>query len=229
MECENCGAPRAAGASACPFCHSHFAAADDAGASVHAELQPHLTQLKEHYSRGKIEEARVLCVLLSKRRTVVEKSGDFLLLQLKILIETEGSVGQMRGVVNVISTLGAAPKEAEPYRQLVEAKEWLDAGAKKEGEALFRQVLSRNPNNPHALFLLGSYLYWEKADPESAARTLERCISSRSVFLRAWACLGAVYVTLGQSDNAKRAFSKCLEFETQPAMIRYFQNLAGIK
>jgi len=132
-------------------------------------------------------------------------------------------VGEIKRLIAKAFVLAPTNPDVADYKALAEAKEKFDIGLKKHGEDAIRTLLQRRPNNPHALLLIGTQLFWNKTELDEAIRYLERSVQQRSVLLRGWSCLGAAYATAGKRAQAERAFRKCLDLETHPKMIEYFQ------
>lgn len=224
VQCENCGAVAASHAAACDFCQAPLGRGESAAASS-GDAAAQMPGLSKLYGEGKVQGAMVLMNNLLREKPELEKDVNFLLLEAKLLLETEGATGHIKLILNKAFLLSPKHPDVVDYRAIVDAKEKLDLGLKQHGEELLRSVLRRKPNHPHALLLMGTHLYWGKTDLEEAIRYLENCIRARPVMLRAWACLGAVNATLGRRDQAERAFKKCLDLETNPKMVDYFKGM----
>jgi len=93
------------------------------------------------------------------------------------------------------------------------------------GEQALKNLLRKAPQNVHALFLMGTHLFWSLKETSQSAQYLQKCVDLRPVFLRAWACLGMIYKTTGHSEQAIHAFRKCVGLETHPQMVSYFEGL----
>ncbi len=92
---------------------------------------------------------------------------------------------------------------------------------------LLKSILRRSPQNAHANFLLGSHLFWVEKQNGKAIKFLETAVRERPNFLRAVACLGALYQTMGNQPLAARSFRKCKDLESDPSMKKYFSELAA--
>ena len=223
--CEHCGAQASAEATRCAYCLSPLlpstprSATDGSPSSATAAV----AGLRKLYAEGKALAALGVLQHLYRDTPDTEKDPNVLLLHVKLLFETEGAVGEIKRLVAKAFVLAPTHPEVVDYKALAEAKEKLDLGLKKHGEEGIRALLGRRPNNAHALLLIGTHLFWNKTQLDEAVRYLERAVQQRPVLLRAWSCLGAAHATAGRRIQAERAFRKCLELETHPKMIEYFQ------
>lgn len=224
--CEHCGAPASADASTCAYCLSPLFASGanrNDGDSKGATNSNAVAGLRKLYAEGKTLAALGVLQHLYRDAPDAEKDPNVLLLHVKLLFETEGAVGEIKRLVAKAFVLAPNNPDVIDYRTLAEAKEKLDLGLKKHGEEAIRALLGRRPNNAHALLLIGTHLFWHRTQLDEAIRYLERSVQQRPVLLRAWSCLGAAYASAGRNIQAERAFRKCLELETHPKMIEYFQ------
>lgn len=223
--CEHCGAPTSAEATSCAYCLSPLlpSAGRSDGDGVTASSSSAIAGLRKLYAEGKALAALSVLQQLYRDMPDAEKDPNVLLLHVKLLFETEGAVGEIKRLVAKAFVLAPTNAEVADYKALADAKEKLDLGLKKHGEEAIRALLGRRPNNAHALLLIGTHLFWNTTQLDEAIRYLERSVQQRPVLLRAWSCLGAAYATAGRRLHAERAFRKCLELETHPKMIEYFQ------
>jgi tetratricopeptide (TPR) repeat protein len=238
VTCDNCGAISPGTIEACPFCHSRLtpeAAKPHPAATARPAAPPPdsrpsagnalVTPVHALYREGKVDRAIGLLNQVVKQRPEILDDPANLLLNVKILLETEGSVAAMKSLLERALALAPQRPELVEYREVVEAKGLLDVGARPKAEEMLRKLITRYPRNEHALLILGTHLFWSRGDIDQAMRYLENCVSIRPVMLKGWACLGAVYSTMGRDQVAAHAFRKCLELETHPKMIAYFQSI----
>ena len=79
-------------------------------------------------------------------------------------------------------------------------------------EEYFKYAQEIDPQNPLVFNRLGYlYLVWEKLD--AAQTALEQATRLKPDFVKAWYNLGLVYVQVGQKEQARKAWSKVLEFD----------------
>jgi Flp pilus assembly protein TadD len=218
IQCSKCGALSSPSVGTCPFCKSVFEPAGQSAGGTSVELV-------KLYAEGKVERALQLFTATRAQTPDLDKDPGLLLLGAKILLETEGPLGTIKTVLMKGHLVAPENTEIVDYLELTDAKEKLDIGSGGLAEQALKNLVRRSPKNPHALFLLGSHLFWSKKETEISARYLQTCVSCRPTFLRAWACLGAIYRTIGHADLAENAFRKCLALESNPRMIAYFQSL----
>jgi Tfp pilus assembly protein PilF len=112
------------------------------------------------------------------------------------------------------------------YLELIEAKTTLTHAPGSDGENRLKALLRRSPQNVHALFLLGSHLFWTQGEQIQSMKLLEKAVQIRPKFLRAWGCLGSIYKKIGNLPLASRAFNTCLSLETDPEMKKFFKDQA---
>lgn len=221
--CEHCGAPAGGDATTCAYCLSPLHPGPGRSDGEGASSSNAVAGLRKLYAEGKTLAALSVLNHLYRDIPEAEKDPNVLLLHAKILFETEGAVGEIKRLVAKAFVLSPTNPEILDYKALTEAKEKLDLGLKQHGEDAIRALLGRRPNNAHALLLIGTHLFWNRTQLDEAIRYLERSVQQRPVLLRGWSCLGAAYATAGKRAQAERAFRKCLDLETHPKMIEYFQ------
>lgn len=216
--CPNCGAPSGPSVGVCPFCKSTLS-----GTAVKEDRT--VTAIRRFYGDGKIDKALVLAGVLEREKPKMSENVGFLLLFAKILIETEGATSKIRNLLTKAFLLEPENQEASEYLEIIEAKTQLKKGLNDLGEQTLRNIIRRSPNNPHALFLLGTHLFWTERLTSEPVKLLERCVEVRPNFLRAWACLGTIYRKIGRPALAVRAFRRCSALETNQRMKAYFKGM----
>jgi tetratricopeptide (TPR) repeat protein len=97
-------------------------------------------------------------------------------------------------------------------KAMAHAAEHHRAGRLKEAEALYREVLSRNPDHVDALRLLG-LLALEASHTDEAERRLRRAVAVAPDFTAAWLDLGRVLKELDFYAEAIDAFERAVALE----------------
>jgi tetratricopeptide (TPR) repeat protein len=218
LVCPNCGAPSGPSVGVCPFCKSTLS-----GTTTKEDRT--VTAIRRFYTDGKIDKALVLASVLEREKPKMSENVGFLLLFAKILLETEGATSKIRNLLTKAFLLEPENQDASEYLEIIEAKTQLKKGLNDLGEQTLRNIIRRSPRNPHALFLLGTHLFWTEGLTSEPIKLLERCVEVRANFLRAWACLGTIYKKIGRSALAVRAFRRCNALETNQRMKAYFQGM----
>lgn len=191
---------------------------------------PTVSKLKNLYEEGKLEQAVILAKMAEQEHEKLKKNVTFLMTSVKILLEAEGPTSRVKNLLTQANLIDPENGEIADYFDIAEGRSLANHQGFPQAEKLLRSVLRRSPNNPHALFLLGSQLFHLKGDVPEAIRFLERCVTVRPNLLRAWGCLAVIYVQNGNSELAERAFRKCVALETNPNMKKFFSNqLAAIR
>jgi predicted Zn-dependent protease len=216
--CQACGAPSSPSVGVCPFCKGLLAASKE-------ESHPTLGRIRQLFDEGHLEDALHAAAAAEKEGGKLATEVGFLLFYAKILIEAEGPSSKIRALLTKAHLAKPDSTEIADYLDLIEAKGRLNREAQDLGEKALKKILSRSPMNAHALFLLGSHLFWVESQREEAIRLLQRCVNVRPNFLRAWACLAAVYTKHGDTAPAQFALQKCLALEKNPAMRAYFEKM----
>jgi tetratricopeptide (TPR) repeat protein len=235
VTCDNCGATSAGDATVCPYCKTLLvpapAPASPSAPAATATAKPAAagpigdwSKVAALYREGQVDKALAQLAQVVKAHPNLFDDPEAALLNVKLLLESEGSVARMRQLLEPGLRQSPTPPRHGEYKDVIEAKAILDSGARGPAEAKLRSLVGRFPKNEHALLLFGTHLFWSKGDLDLACRHLEACVAIRPVMLRAWACLGAVYSSQGREQVAAEAFRKCLELETHPKMIAYFQS-----
>lgn len=218
LVCGTCGAKSGPSVGVCPFCKSVLS-------PPHGEEDVTLSAVTKLYVAGKLEKALALATALFKEKPELESDANACLVFAKILLETEAPKSRIRALLTKVYIRFPENADVHEYLDLLDATDQLRKGVGDPGETALKNLLRRNPNNVHAMFLLGSHYFWSDKEPDLALHYLQKCVVLRPNMLRAWACLGMVYKSQGHEELAARAFRKCLELETQPEMIAYFKKL----
>jgi tetratricopeptide (TPR) repeat protein len=92
------------------------------------------------------------------------------------------------------------------------------AGDRVRAEQIYREALRLNPDNVHALHLLG-VLCAESARPQEAIDRLSRALRVGGENAQAHACLGLAHMELGQRDEAERHLRRSIQLEPHNAVV----------
>src|SRR5437764_15117298 len=98
------------------------------------------------------------------------------------------------------------------------------AGRFGRAEAIYRQILARDPNQPDALHLLG-ILALEAKRPDAAVELIGRAVALRPNHYEAHNNLGNALAALGRLDEAVASFQRALALKRDFADALY--NLAN--
>lgn len=218
--CGNCGAPSGPSVGVCPFCKSVMVDKKYKSSAT-------ITSIKKKYNDGDMAGALSLYKQAERQKPKLQDNPNFLLLGIKILIETEGPESQIRHLINHGLMMEPSHAELNDYLEILNGTLLMTNIRNDEGEQQILGVLRRSPKNYHALFILGSHQFWVDGVESSAIRFLERCVSIRPQFLRAWGCLGAIYEKLDQVQLAAKAYRQCLKLETDSNMKQFFKQKIG--
>lgn len=216
--CSACGAPSSPSVGVCPFCKA-------VQSTSKAEDGPTLKRIRQLFEQGYLEDSLASAAAAEKEGGKLAGEAGFLLTYAIILIEAEGPSSKIRALLTKANLTKPDSAEVIDYLELIEAKSRLARGVSDFGEQELRRILARSPSNPHALFTLGSHLYWVENQPDEAIRLLQKCVDKRPSFLRAWACLAAIHAKRGDVAPAQHALHKCLSLEKNPAMHAYFEKM----
>ena len=217
--CKSCGAPSSPSVGVCPFCK---AALHDPKKKACKDT-PTIKHISENYRKGRLDTALALCkAALAKKPKLAEKVS-FALLYTKIMLEVEAPSSRIRTLLMEAQMANPDNQQLQDYMEIINAKGNLSREKDDLGEQTLRSLLLRDPKNVHALFLLGTHMFWVENEPMRAVSRLERCVQNHPGFLRAWACLGTIYKKLGRETLANRAFRKCVQLEKNPQMRSFFE------
>jgi tetratricopeptide (TPR) repeat protein len=216
VTCSGCGAASGPSVGVCPFCKTVMA-------SVHDKNSEQKKSVLEIYESGRLDLALAFAKKMFMSDPESKKDASFILLYVKILLETEGPTSLIKGLLAEAHLFNPKEKNIIDYIELVEAKDSLKKGLNDAGEIQLKNLLRRSPSNVHAHFILGTHLFWMDEQMEMAIPHLETCVRLAPKFLRAWGCLGAIYKKLGNSQLSCRAFQKCIELEPNSNMKEFFQ------
>lgn len=216
--CKNCGASSGPSVGICPYCKAVMTSAAE-------DENPTLKGVRKAFQEGKIDLALGLAKELEKAKPALRKDASFALMMAQILMEAEAPSSQVRALLMEAIMENGDNTALHDYLDVCQAKGQLSHEAQDAGEVLLGAVLRRSPDNVHAHFLLGSHLFWVEKQNGKALTHLEAAVKLRPVFLRAVACLGALYQTLGNAPLASKCFRKCKELESSPQMKKYFDDL----
>ena len=202
--CQNCGAPSSPAVGVCPYCKSVMVK------DTEEEKQtPSISKIRSLFNDGDVDQALVLAQTLETQKPDAAKGAEFALLYTQILIEVDGPSSKIRSLLNKALVENPSDARLLEYLEVVEADSNLSHEKNDAGEVALANIIRRSPENAHALFLLGSHLFWVENDTQRSLAYLERCVRLRPNFLRAKACLAAVYKKLGLNGNAERLLNEC--------------------
>lgn len=216
--CTACGAPSSPSVGICPFCKAVLS-------STKGEDNPSVARIRQLFEQGFLEDALANAAALEKEGGKLATEVGFLLTYAKILLEAEGPSSKIRALLTKAFLLKPESPELADYLALIEAKCRLGRDGNDQGEKDLKTILGRSPMNVHALFTLGSHLYWVENQADEAIRLLQRCVDIRPNFLRAWACLAAIHAKRGDTAPAQHALGRCLALEKNPSMHAYFEKM----
>lgn len=220
--CPNCGSPSSPSVGVCPFCKTVLAQSTHAANSQNATVS-------NVYASGNLPFALSLAKKVYDGEPQARKNPEFLLLYAKILLESEAPSSQVQGILGEAFLLAPNNQDVLDYMELLKLRYGLKQGIGDASEVLLRNLVRRSPNNVHALFILGTHMFWEDGQAVAAIPFLENCVRLSPNFLRAWGCLGAIYKKIGNGPLAEKAFRKCMDLESDPSMKEFFKSqLAGL-
>lgn len=219
--CANCGAPSAPSVGVCPFCKTILTSKSSGKDS------PTITKINKFFNDGKIGNALSLVKAAEQNKPALLKNPRFVLLYVKILLEADGPSSKMKALLSCVLLEHPGDPHLMEYMEVINARSNLSRGRDDMGEIELANIIRRSPKNVHALFLLGSHLFWVENEIQRSLLYLEKCYRLRPNFLRAAACLAALYKALGSNVQANRLFRKCATLETNKEMKAYFKHLAS--
>ena len=219
--CSNCGAPSAPSVGVCPFCK---AVLTSEGAT---KSPPAITEINKFFNDGKIGMALALAQAAEKNKPSLLKNIRFVLLYVKILLETSGPSSKIKSLLSQALLEHPGNSNLIEYLEIIDARSNFSREKNDMGEIELANIIRRSPKNVHALFLLGSHLFWVEKDLQKSLVYLERCYRLRPNFLRASACLAALYKSVGLNAQASRLFKQCARLERNREMKTYFKHLAS--
>lgn len=218
--CANCGAPSSPAIGVCPYCKSVM--------TTEAEKEtPAIANIKKFFNDGQLERALPLAKALETQKPDSLKSKEFVLLYTQILLEAEGPSTKIKSLLNQALIDNPSDPQLLEYLEVAEAESNLSREKDDVGEIVLTDIIRRSPENIHALFLLGSHLFWVKKDAQRALRYLEQCVRIRPNFFRAKVCLAAVYKALKMDDLAVRFCNECASKASDPKMKEFFTEFAN--
>jgi len=220
LQCQGCGASSGPSVGVCPYCKTVLSTKKGAE-------NPSVKAMRDLYEKGDLAQALALGSVAEKEKPKLLESPAFVLLFAQILLEAEAPSSKIRALLQ--RALMEHPGEAalQEYLEIVNAKVDLSHDKADPGEVALKNLLQRSPGNPHAAFMLGSHLFWVEQDSRAGLVYLERAVKNRPNFLRALACLGALYGSIGAEAQAKKLFQRCVALEKNPEMKKYFQQLVA--
>lgn len=218
--CQSCGAASGPSVGICPFCKAVFKAKGPLE-------NPSVKAMRDHFQKGELAQALSLGAIAEKEKPKLLENSAFVLLYAQVLLESEAPSSKIRAMLQ--RALMESPNEQalHEYLEIVNAKSNFSREKDDAGELALKNLLQRSPQNPHAAFFLGSHLFWVEKDSRAGLVYLEQSVKNRPNFLRALACLGALYGTIGAEAKAKKIFQRCVTLEKNPEMKKYFQRLVA--
>ena len=218
--CPKCGAPSNPSTGICPFCKAPFSSAKTSGTVT---VNPTIAMIQSTFDEGHLPDALNLVTAYERENPKALEDLPTVILYLRILLESEGPLSKINSLISSALLKFPTDPTLHDFLDISRAKTFLNSHALDNALKTLETLAQRSPENYLMLFTTGAALQWEKKDSANAAKYLEKCVTLRPQFLRAWACLGAVYKTLGNQTLSTRAFQKCLTLETDPQMRNCFQ------
>jgi len=218
--CANCGAPSSPAMGVCPYCKAVMTT------EVEKKI-PAIGSIKKYFNDGQLEQALSLAKALETQKPDSLKSKEFVLLYAQILLEADGPSTKIKSLLNQSLIDNLSDSQLLEYLEVAEAESNLSREKDDAGEIALTNIIRRSPENVHALFLLGSHLFWVEKDAQRALRYLEQCVRLRPNFFRAKACLVAVYKALKMDDLAIRFCNECAAKASDPEMKKFFNDFAN--
>lgn len=219
--CQNCGAPSSPAVGVCPYCKSVMS--KDAGEEKQI---PALTRIRNLFNEGNVDQALVLARTLEAKKPDAVTQIGFALLYTQLLIEVDAPSSKIKSVLNHAIVENPSDARLLEYLEIVEADSNLSHEKDDAGEVALANVIRRSPDNAHALFLLGSHLFWVEHDTQRSLSCLQRCVQLRPNFLRAKACLAAIYKTLNLDHHAERLLTECAAKTSDRGMKEFLRDFA---
>jgi predicted Zn-dependent protease len=217
--CPNCGAASSPVVGVCPFCKAVMTTEED-------KQNPTIARIRTLYSQGQMEQALALASDLEEHKADALKSANFALLYAQILIEVDAPSGKVKSVLLRSMNDNPSNPVLTEYLEIMEARTYLSHERDDAGEVALASIIRRSPENVYALFLLGSHLFWVENDTQRSLRYLEQCVKLRPNFIRAKACLAAVYKKLKMHDAAARLLHDCAAKVSDTGTKEFFQSYA---
>ena len=218
--CSNCGAPSAPSVGVCPFCKT-ILTSEGSGKATSA-----INEINKFFNDGKIGMALALVKAAEKNKPSLLKNIQFVLLYVKILLEVSGPSSKIKSLLSQALLEHPRNPSLIEYLEIINARSNFSREKNDMGEVELANIIRRSPKNVHALFLLGSHLFWVEKNIQKSLIYLERCHRLRPNFLRATACLAALYKSVGLKAQANRLFKRCAVLERDKEMKAYFKRLS---
>lgn len=216
--CKNCGAPSSPSTGVCPYCKNTFA-------NTHKDFTD-IAPIQSLYDSGNYADALAAASQYEKSKNLAHDSSlspEFILLYVQILIDCDAPVYKLQSLLNSLLINDPENSAAKEYLEISQAKSALRPGYIDPGETVLKKILQKSPNNVHALFLLGTHLFWEENNIVEAARHMEKCVTLRPNMKRAWGCLVALYKKQGNVILQKKSAEKYLSLEKDPNIINFIK------
>jgi tetratricopeptide (TPR) repeat protein len=142
------------------------------------------------------------------------------------LLDTLGKLLERQGPARLPEAIGCyrAARALRPRLGVALAKALSQAGQAAEGEAVLRDLLRQQPNNPALYFYLGIPLYTQGKLGE-AVTAYRRAIELKKDFAEAYCGLGAALHVQKQPDEAAAALRRAIEL--QPGYALAHNNLGN--
>jgi predicted Zn-dependent protease len=185
---------------------------------------PSVSKINALYNEGRIEQALLFANNLANQKPEYLKNAHFALLYAQILMEVDGPSSKIKSVL--IHALNENPDNQQllEYLEVAEAEAYLSHEKNDAGEVELANIIRRSPDNVHALFILGAHLFWIEKEPQRALKYLEQCVRLRPNFMRAKACLAAVYKTLNMKESVEKLVVDCVAKAKDESTKKFFRD-----
>lgn len=182
-----------------------------------------LDQLKTLYGRGHIEETIHLIECIVRNENPLISSADLFVLHAKALIEVQGFSVDALCALKQATLLEPENKDANELEMLCGIHELLQDGLYEKAVSGLKAIMESHPENMIAVYMLGHHLFWKSGNQAYATELLEKAVSMRPSFLKAWVSLGMAYKKNKCFEQADEAFTQCLDLDQNEANHEYYK------
>ncbi len=186
----------------------------------HTSPEHLLQQIEGLAHSGQNFEAQALCEHIINAEHILIRSADFFVLQAKILFEMPNEIGRAseRAQAAVRQALLIDPINASAleFDALLKSQSLLRDGLYADGEKALRDLLTLQPLNAYASYVLAQHLLWKNGPENEAILWFEHSLQLRPRFLAARLGLAHAYKKVRNFAKADVCFKECIKLDRNP-------------
>lgn len=194
----------------------------------HQDPKSLLSQIYELYRQGAHDSCLHLIQMICEVQHPLYEAAEIYILGAKIAFEEDEDLAEVESWLMQGELNDPSAPACFDFSFLITALKKLKDGMYSEASQDLLGLVDSPDVGFLASYLLGRHFLWKSQEIGLSIYHLETALQSKPNFKKAWEAAGFAYNREGQKDLAKKAFSKCIELESDPDKIEFYrQHLAS--